>query len=514
MKSIPRLACLLIAILVATSVYAFEVIWDRSGAQDSSHYGYDILPLGDQNDDGFADWAVFACGTILHPGTVGALVEFFHGGYPPSTTPYISQHFAPPFQPGDLYSAGVVGDVNGDGFTDWSFYTRGIQDPNGHYFSLYLGGPQADTLADAQLVLDGDGGFGSLGDFNGDGYSDFYRYQTPPLDYIEVFYGGVSLDTIPDCIIYSRYHGTLATWPYAVGDLNGDGYSDFVGSSLAPYNTFIFLGGEHPDTIAAYVWSDMGIWPRGIANDLNANRCDELIYTYIDRAEVHYGRSALSNVPDLRLSFPCWGGADVVASLGDINHDGYKDMALVEGNCASEDFGVLSVYLGQPALGTQPAATIVGGDWQNLISIMTATGLGDVDGDGTDDWAIGAYDDLWRIGWRGRCIVIKGDTTLVAGAEDPFILHPLSFSLSCYPNPFNATTTISFTLAKTGSVDLKVYDVTGRLVSRLAGEHMGPPLQAGTHNISFDGGDLPSGIYFVRLQSGTVSQTQKICLLR
>jgi hypothetical protein len=97
---------------------------------------------------------------------------------------------------------------------------------------------------------------------------------------------------------------------------------------------------------------------------------------------------------------------------------------------------------------------------------------------------------------------------------DPFIPHPLSFSLLCYPNPFNPSTRISFTLPKAGYVDLNVYDVTGRLVRRLAGGHIGPPLQAGEHEVVFDASDLPSGIYFARLQAGEVSQTRKMVLLK
>jgi hypothetical protein len=101
-----------------------------------------------------------------------------------------------------------------------------------------------------------------------------------------------------------------------------------------------------------------------------------------------------------------------------------------------------------------------------------------------------------------------------SGVVNPFILPPSSFSLSVYPNPFNPTTRISFILPKTGNVELNVYNVTGRLVRKLAGGHTGPPLQAGEHSIVFDGSDLPSGIYFVRLEAGEEAQTRKMVLLK
>jgi hypothetical protein len=100
-------------------------------------------------------------------------------------------------------------------------------------------------------------------------------------------------------------------------------------------------------------------------------------------------------------------------------------------------------------------------------------------------------------------------------AEPQPTLEPAQFTLlPNYPNPFNASTRIAFSLPKTGYVDLNVYDVTGRLVRSLAGGHMSPPLQAGEHQIEFDGSGLASGIYFTRLQVGEMSQTRKMVLLK
>jgi hypothetical protein len=82
------------------------------------------------------------------------------------------------------------------------------------------------------------------------------------------------------------------------------------------------------------------------------------------------------------------------------------------------------------------------------------------------------------------------------------------------PNPFNPTTTISFSLTKTAHVELNVYDVTGRLVRVLAGGHMGSPLPAGAHSFVFDGSDLPSGIYFARMDAGGEVRTKKMVLLK
>ncbi len=90
-------------------------------------------------------------------------------------------------------------------------------------------------------------------------------------------------------------------------------------------------------------------------------------------------------------------------------------------------------------------------------------------------------------------------------------LMPEDFSLSAiYPNPFNSTTRIRINLNKPGNMVLKVYDILGREVAVLLDNVM----TEGTHEIRFDAGDLSSGIYFVNLESGGMSKTRKIVLMR
>ncbi len=82
--------------------------------------------------------------------------------------------------------------------------------------------------------------------------------------------------------------------------------------------------------------------------------------------------------------------------------------------------------------------------------------------------------------------------------------------LYAYPNPFNSTTTLSYILPITSHVDLRLYDLTGREVSTLVQREQ----HAGTYRLLLDGSRLASGTYFVRLQAGTFSKTQKIVLLK
>ena len=79
-----------------------------------------------------------------------------------------------------------------------------------------------------------------------------------------------------------------------------------------------------------------------------------------------------------------------------------------------------------------------------------------------------------------------------------------------YPNPFNPSTTISYGIPKPGFVELKVFDVAGRSIATLVSEHQ----DAGHYEIRFDGSKLPSGVYFLRIEAGGLSQTRKMILMK
>jgi len=79
-----------------------------------------------------------------------------------------------------------------------------------------------------------------------------------------------------------------------------------------------------------------------------------------------------------------------------------------------------------------------------------------------------------------------------------------------YPNPFNPTTTLHFELPKTSPVTIDIYDILGRRVAQA----LNTTLHAGTHQFIFDGTNLASGTYLVRLTTDTQSSSTKIMLLK
>jgi len=79
-----------------------------------------------------------------------------------------------------------------------------------------------------------------------------------------------------------------------------------------------------------------------------------------------------------------------------------------------------------------------------------------------------------------------------------------------FPNPFNPTTTIRFTVGARQASLLRVYNIKGQLVKTLINEQ----LPIGEHEIKWNASTQPSGVYFVQLVSGNYSQTEKVLLIK
>ncbi|HMS32912.1 MAG TPA: T9SS type A sorting domain-containing protein [Ignavibacteria bacterium] len=82
--------------------------------------------------------------------------------------------------------------------------------------------------------------------------------------------------------------------------------------------------------------------------------------------------------------------------------------------------------------------------------------------------------------------------------------------LQNYPNPFNPVTLIHYSLSESNYVNLKVFDVSGKQVSALVDRKQEP----GSYDIEFAGGNLPGGVYFYSLVTGSYIQTKKMILIK
>lgn len=132
-------------------------------------------------------------------------------------------------------------------------------------------------------------------------------------------------------------------------------------------------------------------------------------------------------------------------------------------------------------------------------------------------WRVKAFNE---VGY-GNYSSVGAFTTNPTSVKNEVDEYLFEFSLlQNFPNPFNPTTIIKFTIpqadnpltggAKSGLVTLKVYDVLGNKISTLVNEEK----PAGEYKVEFNASELPSGIYFYQLKSDSFTETKKMVLMK
>jgi hypothetical protein len=79
-----------------------------------------------------------------------------------------------------------------------------------------------------------------------------------------------------------------------------------------------------------------------------------------------------------------------------------------------------------------------------------------------------------------------------------------------YPNPFNSTMTIKFSLPSQGKVVLRVFDLTGREIALLENGN----IEAGNHSVVWDARNFTSGIYICHLEANGITKSRKLILTK
>ncbi|MBU1920577.1 T9SS type A sorting domain-containing protein [bacterium] len=135
-------------------------------------------------------------------------------------------------------------------------------------------------------------------------------------------------------------------------------------------------------------------------------------------------------------------------------------------------------------------------------------------------WPVEPLDDVHEFYWTVHAAA-NFDTVEASNGEGVFYMDipgcadassvlPTEYSLSVYPNPFNPSTTISFSLVKTQDIELSIFNLNGRLLRTVvSGEYAG-----GIHVVALDASDLPTGTLFVILSGESVSLTRRVFVLR
>lgn len=98
---------------------------------------------------------------------------------------------------------------------------------------------------------------------------------------------------------------------------------------------------------------------------------------------------------------------------------------------------------------------------------------------------------------------------LPSDVNDKLIIDNFSLAQN-FPNPFNPSTSISYTLGKKSFVSLKIYDITGKEISSLVNANQ----TEGKYSVNFNAAKLSSGIYFYSLKTDYFSETRKMILTK
>lgn len=396
------------------------------GSIDESYLGISVASAGDINGDGYSD--VIAGADFYSNGqTDEGAVYVYYGSATGPGAPTILQSNRNNTQLG--YSVSSAGDVNGDGYSDIIagayVYNNGNTGEGAAY--IWLGSATGINTASLRIVESNqnNANFGysvsTAGDVNGDGYSDVIigapNYDNPQTNEGAAFiYHGSATGISTTAATVLEVNQNNANFGYSVagaGDINGDGYSDIVVGAPGYDNTennggaFVYRGAAAGINAATRIEiqsnrddTRLGSAVAG-AGDVNGDGFSDIIIGANEyengqdiegRVQVHLGSATGitvapvftydSNTDDGQLGYS-------VAGIGDINGDGYADIAAGSPRHDNSE-GAFWVWTGS-STGINATPLAYNATNRQLMGWSVA-GAGDINGDGVGDFLVGVPD--------------------------------------------------------------------------------------------------------------------------
>jgi len=177
------------------------------------------------------------------------------------------------------------------------------------------------------------------------------------------------------------------------------------------------------------------------------------------------------------------------------------------GNCR-----VLMIFEhGKRIATSSPVTTASGGD-MNVITLASTSRMKSDAAELIVDWPNGITQSylLDELTMSETNLLRQPIPQALAEAPELDVSLPAVSNYEISPNPFNPATTVTFTLGEAAHVDLRVYNLMGQEVARIAeGTY-----EAGTHRLAFNGATLPTGIYFSRLSAGPTLELKRMLLAK
>jgi hypothetical protein len=496
---------------------SFARITDNSIAQ-TSVIGSG-LSWADYDNDGKLD--LFVCGTI------SSRNKLFHNEGNGNFT--------------EILTGDIVTEINSSQSCAWADYD------NDGYIDLFV--TNRYGMSNRLYKNNGDGTFtkilsGSIvtdnaesrcsawGDYDNDGWQDLFvvNYQ----GYNDFLYrnnqNGTFTRVMNVPMVYDQQWGSACQW----SDYDNNGFIDLFVTNTDGSNLLYYNQGEGNFIIKNTIISE------NISYGLNWGDFDNDGYTDIfvcnpyrfNSLFKYNGGSSFTKVTNDIIAQE--GGYSIGCASADFNNDGKLDMFVTNRNstnfnylyknvtpndnymkiklsgCKSNRSGIGArikiVYNGSAAY-----RDVTGGSLWSQSNIITHFGMGSA-----------LNIDSLIVDWPSDTITILTDvpvnqllTIYECGTEVIGINNSngnvRDFHLyQNYPNPFNPSTVIRYSLKENNFTSLKVYDVLGNEVASLVGEIQ----NSGTYSVEFNGSDLPSGVYFYKIESGNFALTQKMTLLK
>jgi len=321
----------------------------------------EVYNVGDINGDGFND----LCIRDYAPwSTWERRLMFFYGGISDLNNPDYIMNIS---SDTDIGFVNKLGDVNGDGFDDVGL-TYSI---TGQYltFSILMGGSLTEniimTYSWYQAVGGGLFSLSGIGDINNDGYADFtiaYTNNDPNTGYhlINIYYGNsTGVFTNPQTLIQTQEPITKVSKP--LGDMNNDGYDDFMGYT-SNYGTHVWLGSDNLNTVIPSFNLTPG-WTGGetsrslVHGDFNNDGYEDVVGASYNQREaaVFLGGAIPNGTSDLIIHRYIYENFGFSLAAGDFNADGFCDVAIAASHeyspwPAGTFYGFVFVYGGNAEL--------------------------------------------------------------------------------------------------------------------------------------------------------------------
>lgn len=381
------------------------------------------------------------------------------------------------------------------------------------------------------------------GDYNNDGLMDVYVANNGAALNNNFFYKNDGAGNFTKMTSLNIVSDTTKSFSTSWGDYNNDGYQDlfiagdgerpnalyrnnkdgsFLNDTWSPWGQYSVMGNWADYDNDGFLDLFISRWQN--QNNILLHNNGNTTFTQVNLGDI---------VNDHGNSFGCaWADYDndgdmdlVVGNINNENNFLYRNNASSESPNKWITIKCIGTTSNKSAIGAKVMvkATIMGNPQWQLREITAETGYASqndmrahfgLGSASTVDsikiiWPSGSVNSFTNVGVN-RFVTITENGSLV-NVENTNVKIPSGFELDQnFPNPFNPSTVIKFTVPYASNITLKVYNTSGKEITTL----LNKSFQQGSHEVKFNSEGLASGVYYYTLKGDNFSDTKKMILIK